>query len=69
VAGTSTVAASYRAATAADMSAVGAFALASGSADSALVITLPAGSYTVQLSGLGSATGTALVEVYQISAQ
>jgi len=67
-AGTSAVAASYRAATAADMTAVGAFALTAGSADSALVVTLPAGSYTAQISGVGATTGTALAEVYQMAA-
>jgi kumamolisin len=66
-AGTSSVAASYRAATAADMSAVGAFALTAGSADSAVVVTLPAGSYTAQISGVGGTTGTALAEVYQMA--
>jgi kumamolisin len=67
VSGTSTVAATYRPATAADMSAVGAFALAAGSADSAIVVTLPPGSYTAILSGTGQGTGTALAEVYEIS--
>lgn len=64
VAGTSTVSATIRQATAADMSAVGAFALTAGSADSAMVATLPAGSYTLQMSGSNSTTGVGLVEVY-----
>jgi YVTN family beta-propeller protein len=47
---------------------VGAFPFATGSADCALVASLPAGSYTVQVSGVGDATGVALAEVYEISA-
>ena len=43
---------------------VGAFALAAGSKDAALLVTLQPGAYSVQLSGVGSATGAALVEVY-----
>ena len=46
----------------------GAFAFQAGSADSALVANLPPGTYTVQLSGTGSATGVALAEVYETSA-
>jgi sugar lactone lactonase YvrE len=46
-------------------SQVGAFALASGSADSALLANLAPGSYTAQLSGVGSSTGVGLVEVYE----
>ncbi|PAW66999.1 MAG: hypothetical protein B9S34_06660 [Opitutia bacterium Tous-C1TDCM] len=46
---------------------VGAFALPAGSRDAAFVATLPAGrSYTVQISGVGGATGEALVEVYEL---
>ena len=67
IAGTSKVGATYRAATAADMKAVNAFALATGSADSAIVATLPPGNYTAIVSGVGSTTGTALAEVYQMS--
>jgi hypothetical protein len=47
---------------------VGAFALAAGSADSALIVNLPAGSYTAQISGVNSATGIALAEIYEIAA-
>jgi kumamolisin len=65
VAGTSTVAAGYRRATAADMAAVGAFALAAGSADSAMVLTLPPGNYSAEISGAGNTTGVALSEVYE----
>ncbi len=42
----------------------GAFALAVGSKDSALVLTLEPGSYTLQVAGAGRTTGVALVEVY-----
>jgi hypothetical protein len=44
----------------------GAFALASGSADSAVLLTLSAGNHTAQVSGLGGTTGVALVEVYEV---
>jgi hypothetical protein len=44
----------------------GAFALPAGSADAAIVIRLPPGGYTVVVSGVGNATGTALVEVYDL---
>jgi len=43
------------------------FALASGSADSALLMTLPAGAYTLQISGVGGTTGVALAEVYEVT--
>jgi kumamolisin len=67
VAGTSTVGATYRLATAADMQSVGAFALTAGSADSAIVVTLPPGNYTAIISGVGGTTGTALAEIYKIN--
>jgi kumamolisin len=67
VAGTSTSGATYRTATAADMSAVGAFALTAGSADSAMVLTLPIGSYTVQVAGQDFTSGVGLAEVYELS--
>jgi len=54
-------------ATAATMAAAGAFALPTGSADSALVATLSAGSYTAQVSGANGAMGVALLEVYEVS--
>jgi PKD repeat protein len=43
---------------------VGAFALAAGSKDAALLITLQPGTYTVQVTGVGNTTGVALIEVY-----
>ncbi len=45
---------------------VGAFALAEGSADSALYLTLDPGAYTLQLTGVGDSTGVALVEIYEV---
>jgi uncharacterized repeat protein (TIGR03806 family) len=45
---------------------VGAFALAEGSRDSALLLTLPAGAYTIQVAGANNSTGIALVEVYEV---
>ncbi|MEY2878689.1 MAG: hypothetical protein RLZZ15_1069, partial [Verrucomicrobiota bacterium] len=43
---------------------VGAFALNPASLDAALLITLAPGAYSVVVSGVGGATGLALVEVY-----
>jgi sugar lactone lactonase YvrE len=48
-------------------SALGAFVLVPGSADSALVVSLPAGAYTVQVSGVNATTGVALAELYEVS--
>ena len=45
---------------------VGAFALAPQSRDAALVVTLPPGQYTAQISGADGGTGVALVEVYEV---
>jgi len=45
---------------------VGAFSLVSGSADSAMVITLPPGIYTAQVSGAAGGTGIGLVEIYEV---
>ena len=49
-----------------DMSSVGAFALAAESADSAMVLSLPPGAYTVQISGQDGASGVGLAEVYEL---
>jgi hypothetical protein len=46
---------------------VGAFALASGSADCALIVSLPSGVYTVQVSGVNNTTGVALAEIYEVA--
>jgi sugar lactone lactonase YvrE len=40
---------------------------ATGSGDSAMVVTLPPGAYTFIESGVGNATGVGLVEVYEIN--
>jgi hypothetical protein len=48
---------------------VAAFPLAAGSADSAMLQTLPAGSYTSTVSGVNSTTGIALAEIYDEDAQ
>jgi hypothetical protein len=45
-------------------SAAGAFPLTTGSKDSALLITLQPGAYTVQVASASNATGVALIEVY-----
>ena len=45
---------------------VGAFGLSPGSKDAALALTLPPGSYTAQISGVGNTTGVAIVEVYEL---
>jgi hypothetical protein len=46
--------------------AVGAFALNTNSKDAALLVSLAEGSYTAVVSGVGSTTGTALVELYVV---
>ena len=51
---------------AATFASVGAFALPAGSLDSALVVTLNPGGYTVQVSGVAGATGSALIELYEL---
>jgi len=45
---------------------VGAFALAPGAKDSAMLINLPPGTYSAQVSGAAPGTGTVLVEVYEV---
>lgn len=57
----------FNSADAATFASVGAFPLNSGARDAALVATLPSGSYSVQVSGIGGASGVALVEVYEVS--
>jgi sugar lactone lactonase YvrE len=44
----------------------GLFSLPANSADSAMIVTLPPGLYTVQLSGTNNATGIGLIEVYEM---
>ena len=36
------------------------------SKDAALLVTVPAGAYTAQLSGVANATGEALIEIYEL---
>ena len=55
-------------ATASVMATAGAFPLIPGSTDSAIVVTLPAGAYTAQVSGAGGTTGLALLEIYEVGA-
>ncbi len=45
---------------------VGAFSLPAGSLDAALLINLPPGAYTAQVSGANGTTGVGLVEVYEV---
>jgi hypothetical protein len=45
---------------------VGAFALAPGSKDAAMVVLLSPGAYSAQAKGANGAEGVALVEVYEI---
>jgi len=46
----------------------GAFPFAQGSKDAAVLLSLPAGGYTVSVSGVGAGTGAALVELYAVGA-
>ena len=47
-------------------SSTGAFAFGNGSADSAILIVLPPGTYTAEVSGVNQSSGVALVEVYEV---
>jgi uncharacterized protein (DUF1800 family) len=51
----------------ATMNSVGAFALASGSRDAALVATLSPGAYTAQVSGVNNTSGVAILEIYDVT--
>jgi Immunoglobulin domain/Domain of unknown function (DUF5122) beta-propeller len=67
VAGSSTVQATIGTPTSATFSSVGAFGVTGGSADCALVATLlPGSSYTAEVTGVGSTTGVALAEIYEV---
>jgi uncharacterized protein (DUF1800 family) len=58
----------WNATDAATFTAVGAFPLPANSKDAVVVATLPPGSYSAQISGVGAAnTGVALLEVYDVS--
>jgi len=63
--GVSPVQAGIQPATATEMTSVGASPLTAGSADCAMIATLPPGDYTAEVSGVGSTTGIALVEIYE----
>jgi len=51
---------------AATFSSVGAFGLTTGSKDAAITVSLPAGGYTVQVSGADGGVGEAIVEIYEL---
>ncbi len=55
------------AAIATSAASAGAFALANGSRDAVVHTSLPAGTYTAQISDPGNRTGIALVELYDVS--
>jgi hypothetical protein len=59
----------WLAADATTFASVGAFALPTNSRDSALFVGLNSGPYTVQVSGVGSASGLALIEIFEVDAQ
>jgi hypothetical protein len=54
------------AALAAAAARAGAFALQTGRADAALIVTLPAGAWTIQVSGADGGAGVVLVEIYDL---
>ena len=56
----------WAASLASTFASVGAFGLAANSKDSALVVTLPAGGYTAQVSGASNSIGEALIEIYEL---
>ncbi len=45
----------------------GAFALRAGEADAALIATLPAGAWTIQVTGADGGSGIVLIEIYDLS--
>jgi len=64
VAGASTASEAPTKATTNLMNTVGAYSIAPGSGDTAMVLTMPAGNNTAQISGVGSTSGIALGEIY-----
>jgi hypothetical protein len=64
--GPSTVLSTLQSATTALFTQAGAFTLPGGSADCAFVAAVPVGSYSAQVSGVGSTTGVALAELYDL---
>ena len=49
------------------MTQVGAFTIPADSADSAVIVKVPAGAYTVQVSGLNGSIGNVMLEVYELN--
>ena len=43
-----------------------AFDFTPGSKDSAMLLTLPPGNYSAQVSGVNSTTGNGMIEVYEV---
>ena len=64
VAGASTASESPVDATTNLMNTLGAYTINPGSADTAMVLTMPAGNNTAQISGVGGTSGIALCEIY-----
>ena len=64
VAGASTASESPATATTSLMNSLGAYTINPGSADTAMVLTMPAGNNTAQISGVGGTSGIALCEIY-----
>ncbi|HEX2851974.1 MAG TPA: DUF1800 family protein [Opitutaceae bacterium] len=56
------------AALSAAFASVGLTGFAAGSKDAALLLTLPPGAYSAQVSGVGATTGVAIVEAYEVDA-
>ena len=56
----------YAASLSTTFSSVGAFPLTAGSKDAAVIVSLPAGGYTVQVSGADGGTGIAIIELYEV---
>ena len=64
--GSSPVSAGIQPATNPLMVGAGAFALTAGSADCAMIVTLPPGNYTAEVTGANASSGVALVEIYEV---
>jgi len=64
VAGSSTASEAPTDATTNLMNSLGAYTIAPGSGDTAMVLTMPAGNNTAQISGVGATSGIALCEIY-----
>ena len=45
---------------------LGGFGFVPGARDAAILVSLPAGGYTVQVSGINNGTGEAIIEVYEV---